>query len=164
MLVAAALAVAGWLWQQSSRNPDPREICHSLERRGVVSRCRARSDWVKYAVRIPLAATFLVMHDGRHAYSGVLAQFRNPKDLEHFLVAAREEHRRSARKIAAATEIGSEGRTPATEVLADLQLVQARNDRALLAVHLVPLYGGPHPQVKGQVEAIRAALLNTPSP
>ena len=160
----AALAVIGGRWLRSSRQPGPREICHSLEQRGVVAKCRARSDWAKHNVRIPVAATFVVKHNGRQAYSGILAELRNPQDLERFLAAAEEEHRGSARKIAAATEIGSEGRTPASEVLADLKVVQARNAQALLALHLVPLYGGPQSQAQAQVEAIRAALLSAPTP
>ena len=164
VLGAAAVAAVGWQWLRTARGRDPRQICQSLEQRGVVSKCRVRVDWVQNGVRIPQASTFLVQHDGRHAYSGILAQLRNAEDLEHFLAAAQEEHNRSARKIAAATEIGSEGKTPATEILAELKTVQARNDEALLALHLVPLYGGPQQQARGQVEAIRAALLDTPVP
>ena len=157
-LGAAALLVAVLLSRTTTNRPDPKSICRSLQDASVVSDCRARQDSVEYGVRVVSRARFVVQYKGRKAYSGIVAEFKDVEDLVRFLAAANEEQQRAARRTAAATEIASDSTVAAPQVLAELRSVQIRSDRRKLAVHLVPVYGGPQQAVQGQVEAIRTSI------
>jgi hypothetical protein len=157
LAVVLALAV-GFFLRSGTEQPGPRAICQALEQAGTVSDCRARTGGADHGMPVVEVARFRVSFQGRKAYSGTLARFGSVPDLERYLAAARDDQRAAARKIAAATEIGSGGRTRGEDVLKELVPVQFRNDERLLAVHLVPIYGGPQPGARDQVAAIQAAV------
>jgi hypothetical protein len=154
-LVAGTLRVVRSL----DAKDDPLLLCQSLENAGAVDRCALQRSPIVYGVRAEQVVRFEVKYAGHRAYLGTLARLRDEEHVRQFLRFASEADRKSARKTAAAAEIGSRGKLSGVNIMDALAPVQIANLGRCTAVDLKPVYGGPQQAAAQQVETIRARVM-----
>jgi hypothetical protein len=154
-LLAGIFRVVRWL----DAKDDAMVVCRSLEKEGAVTKCVLQRGPVAYGVQAEQVVRFEVKYEGHRAYWGTLARLRDPGRVGQFLKFAAEADRKSARKTAAAAEIGSGGKLSGASLVAQLAPVQIANLGRRLAVDLKPVYGGPQQAVSKQVAAIRKRVM-----
>ena len=133
-------------------------VCRSLEKAGAVAKCALQRSPIVYGVQAEQVVRFEVTSNGHRAYLGTLARLRDEDRVQQFLRLSAEADRKSARRTAAAAEIGSRGKISGTSIMAQLAPIQSANLGRRIAVDLKPVYGGPQQAAAGQVEAIRARV------
>ncbi|MBN1606798.1 MAG: hypothetical protein JW940_09195 [Polyangiaceae bacterium] len=154
-LVAGTVCVVRW----HSAKSDAMLICQSLEKTGAVARCTLQRSPIVYGVQAEQVVRFDVKYEGHRAYLGTLARVRDQERIRQLLRLASEADRRSARKTAAAAEIGSGGRVSGASIMAALAPIQIANLGRCIVADLKPVYGGPQQAAAQQVEAIRARIM-----
>jgi hypothetical protein len=154
VLILGAIRVA----RGRSAQGDVMLLCQSLQKAGVVTRCALQTSPIVYGVQAEQVVRFEVRSQGLRAYSGTLARLRDPERVQQLLRFSAEADTKSARRTAAAAEIGSRGRVSGTSVMAALAPIQIANLGRCIVADLKPVYGGPQQAAAGQVEAIRARV------
>lgn len=144
-------------WQRAKDSP--MHVCQSLEKTGAVAKCVEQRRPVVYGVQANEVVRFEVRYEGHRAYLGTLVRLRDEDRLQQFLRLAAEVDRKSARKTAAAAEIGSGGKLSGASIVAELAPIQIANLGRRLAANLKPVYGGPKHAVTPQIAAIRAQIM-----
>ena len=134
-------------------------ICRSLQQAGVVAKCALQRSPIAYGVQAEQVVRFEVRNGEHRAYLGTLARLRDQERVRQFLRFSAAADRKSARKTAAAAEIGSGGKISGTSVVAALAPIQIANLGSCIAADLKPVYGGPHQDAAKQVDAIRTRIM-----